>query len=104
MQFSPLQVTCMLENKHKRRQQTVRALISLLAGHPKVEKVYYLGLLTEDDPEYPIYRKQCLSPGAMLAFDVAGGEAEAFRFLNSLRLFKLAVSLGSTASAIRQEP
>ena len=32
----------------------------------------------------------------MLAFDVAGGEAEAFRFLNALQLACLAVSLGST--------
>ena len=32
----------------------------------------------------------------MLAFDVMGGEAEAFRFLNALQLACLAVSLGST--------
>ncbi|MEO7079993.1 MAG: PLP-dependent transferase, partial [Flavobacteriales bacterium] len=36
--------------------------------------------------------------GAMLSFDVKGGEPEAFRFLNALKLVKLAVSLGSTES------
>lgn len=34
----------------------------------------------------------------MLSFDVKGGEKQAFRFLNNLRLIKLAVSLGSTES------
>ncbi|MEK6651166.1 MAG: PLP-dependent transferase, partial [Bacteroidota bacterium] len=37
-------------------------------------------------------------PGAMISFDIKGGEREAFRFLNSLKLIKLAVSLGSTES------
>jgi methionine-gamma-lyase len=34
----------------------------------------------------------------MIAFDIKGGEKEAFAFLNNLGLFKLAVSLGSTES------
>ena len=34
----------------------------------------------------------------MIAFEIDGGEAEAFRFLNHLELVKLAVSLGSTES------
>jgi methionine-gamma-lyase len=34
----------------------------------------------------------------MIAFDIKGGEAEAFRFLDSLKLIKLAVSLGGTES------
>ncbi|HEX4877556.1 MAG TPA: PLP-dependent transferase, partial [Chitinophagaceae bacterium] len=36
--------------------------------------------------------------GAMLSFDIAGGEKEAFTFLNNLKLIKLAVSLGGTES------
>jgi methionine-gamma-lyase len=34
----------------------------------------------------------------MVSFDVKGGEREAFRFLNALKLVKLAVSLGGTES------
>ena len=34
----------------------------------------------------------------MVSFDIKGGEKEAFRFLNNLKLMKLAVSLGSTES------
>ncbi|OWY19969.1 cystathionine gamma-synthase family protein [Sphingobacteriales bacterium UPWRP_1] len=69
-----------------------------LATHPKVEKVYYLGFLQPGTEQYDIYRRQCLSAGAMLSFDIRGDEQEAFRFLNALRLIKLAVSLGSTES------
>lgn len=67
--------------------------------HPKVERVYFLGNLTENDGyQFEIKQRQCLSNGAMISFDVIGGEAEAFKFLNSLKLIKLAVSLGSTES------
>lgn len=69
-----------------------------LRNHAKVEKVYYLGLIDEQTDEYEIYKRQYSSPGAMLSFDVRGGEKEAFRFLNALKLIKLAVSLGSTES------
>lgn len=69
-----------------------------LRNHAKVEKVYYLGLIDENTPEHEVYRKQYSSPGAMLSFDIRGGEKEAFRFFNSLKLIKLAVSLGGTES------
>ncbi|HLF14576.1 MAG TPA: cystathionine gamma-synthase family protein [Bacteroidota bacterium] len=70
-----------------------------LRDHPMVKKVHYLGFLTPaDGPGYAVYRKQCLSDGAMISFDIRGGEHEAFVFLNSLKLIKLAVSLGGTES------
>jgi len=72
-----------------------------LKDHPMVEKVYYLGLLQEGSKDHEIYEKQYTSPGAMISFDIAGGEKEAFAFLNSLKLFKLAVSLGSTESLVQ---
>jgi methionine-gamma-lyase len=34
----------------------------------------------------------------MISFEIVGGEREAFRFLNALKLIKLAVSLGGTES------
>ncbi len=80
------------------QMKNARYVADFLADHPKVQRVYYLGHLTEDDPQFAIYRKQCLAPGGMISFEIVGGEAEAFRFLNSLKLIKLAVSLGSTES------
>lgn len=71
-----------------------------LRSHPKVSRVYYLGFIPEqgNENEKRIYAEQYTSSGAMIAFDVVGGEKEAFHFLNNLKLIKLAVSLGSTES------
>ncbi|MBL0057407.1 MAG: cystathionine gamma-synthase family protein [Chitinophagaceae bacterium] len=82
-------------------QQALNAekVAAYLEQHPMVEKIYYLGCYKKDDPEqFAIYKKQCLGNGAMLSFDIRGGEAEAFAFLNNLKLVKLAVSLGGTES------
>ena len=80
------------------QMKNARYVADYLAEHPRVERVHYLGHLQEGDRQFEIFRKQCFGPGAMISFEVAGGEAEAFRFLNALRLVKLAVSLGGTES------
>jgi methionine-gamma-lyase len=80
------------------QMKNARYVADYLADHPKVQRVYYLGHLPESDPSFAIYRRQCLAPGSMIAFDIVGGEGEAFRFLNALQLFHLAVSLGGTES------
>lgn len=85
-----LRMTCQIKN--------ARYVADFLQSHPKVDRVYYLGHLTEDDAQFKIYRRQCLAPGSMIAFDIHGGEKEAFRFLNALKLIRLAVSLGGTES------
>ncbi|QCK13623.1 cystathionine gamma-synthase family protein [Mangrovivirga cuniculi] len=88
--------------KMRMETQAVNAakVAEFLNSHPKVEKVYYLGNLSaEENPkEFEIYKNQCKGPGAMISFDIRGGEKEAFKFLNSLNLITLAVSLGSTES------
>ncbi len=92
--------------KLRMEKQTENAWVvaRFLEKHPKVRQVHYLGLLTEKDGEqYDIFKRQCLSPGAMVSFNVVGGEAEAFAFLNHLKMVKLAVSLGSTES-LAQHP
>lgn len=81
-------------------RQTTNAtkVAAFLSSHPKVASVNHLSLLAEDDPRRVIFDKQCLGPGAMISFEVVGGEPEAFRFLNGMRLVNLAVSLGGTES------
>lgn len=64
-----------------------------LQQHPLVEKVYYLGF---NDTE--LNKRQYSSSGAMVSFDIKGGEAQAFAFLNALQHIRLAVSLGGTES------
>jgi methionine-gamma-lyase len=80
------------------QMKNARYVADYLLDHPKVDRVHYLGHLSEDDPDFATYRRQCLSPGSMISFEIRGGEAEAFRLLNHLQLIKLAVSLGGTES------
>ena len=75
-----------------------KTVAEFLHKHPKVKKVYYLGLLKEENPQYAIFKKQCLAPGAMISFEIQGGETEAFKVLDSLKMIRLAVSLGGTES------
>ena len=80
------------------QMKNARYVADLLSEHPKVAAVHYLGLLDDKHPMAAVYRAQCTSPGSLIAFELDGGEAAAFRFLNALVLVKLAVSLGGTES------
>jgi len=87
-----------LKARMELQARNAEAVAKFLKYHIKVEKVYYLGFIEETDEKYPVYKKQLSCAGAMVSFDVLGGEKEAFAFLNNLKLIKLAVSLGSTES------
>jgi methionine-gamma-lyase len=75
-----------------------RKVAEYLQGHRRVKSVWYLDFLPQDHPDRALYETQCLSAGSTFSFEIEGGEAEAFRFLNALTIFKLAVSLGGTES------
>lgn len=75
-----------------------RRVADFLAAHPAVARVHYLGHLKKGDPQYALYRRQCTGAGSIISFEVKGGEREAFRVLNALKIIKLAVSLGGTES------
>jgi methionine-gamma-lyase len=89
-----------LKVRMEQQARNAKFVAEYLKNHPKVEKVYYLGFIEENgnEREKEIFRRQYTSAGAMIAFDVKGGEKEAFQFLDSLKLIKLAVSLGGTES------
>ena len=90
-----------LKTRMEAQAQNAVQVVEFLNNHKKIDTVHYLGLIDEDHPHYEIYKRQYSSPGAMVAFEINGGEAEAFRFLNSLKLIQLAVSLGSTESLVQ---
>jgi methionine-gamma-lyase len=71
-----------------------------LHDHPSVTKVHHLAYLPEGSNARKVYESQCDAPGSTFSFDVKGGEPEAFKVLNALQVFKLAVSLGGTESLI----
>ena len=88
-----------LKVRMEQQAANARRVAEFLNNHDKVERVYYLGFIDEyPEKQQQTFKNQCLSPGAMVSFDIKGGEPEAFRFLNALKLIKLAVSLGSTES------
>ncbi|MGR2857533.1 cystathionine gamma-synthase family protein [Erwinia sp. 1181_3] len=82
----------------ERANDNATAVAEFLRSHPQVEHVHYLPFLDPASPEGKVYTTQCSGAGSTFSFDIRGGEAAAFRFLNSLQLFKLAVSLGGTES------
>jgi methionine-gamma-lyase len=80
-----------------RAAQSAAAVAAFLSQHQLVAKVYYLGNIQPTHPQYHIYKKQCTSAGAMLAFDAKNADAVP-QILDKLRLIKQAVSLGGTES------
>lgn len=82
----------------ERQAATARLVADFLRDQPKVKSVNYLGHLAAGNSQFDLFQRQCLGAGGMISFEIAGGRAEAFRFLDTLRLFKLAVSLGSVDS------
>lgn len=78
--------------------QNAQMLTEYLSVHPKVEQVLYPGLPSH--PEYAIAKEQMLAFGGMLSFCLKGGEDEARRVINKLKLFTRATSLGGVESLI----
>jgi len=78
--------------------ENTAAVVDYLAGHPGVERVYYPGL--PDHPGHDIARRQQSGFGAMLSFELHGGEAAVEAFLSGLECFTLAESLGGVESLI----
>ena len=86
-----------LSLRMERSNQNAAVVAEFLRDHPKVAKVHYLPFLPAG-PERETYARQCSGAGSTFSFDIGGGQAQAFRFLNALQVFKLAVSLGGTES------
>lgn len=80
-----------------KQAENAEKIAAFLASHPAVEKIYYAGR-PGTPRDRAVFKKQCLGKGAMLSFELEGGETAAFAFLNNLHLIKLAVSLGGTES------
>jgi cystathionine gamma-synthase len=78
--------------------RNAQALADFLAGHPAVEHVYYPGLPTH--PQHALAKTQMTGFGGMLSFDIRGGKTAAFRFIEALRIFAFAESLGGVESLV----
>jgi cystathionine beta-lyase/cystathionine gamma-synthase len=92
-----LRGTKTLPLRMERHNTNGMAIAGFLAGHPKVERVYYPGLPAH--PQHDLAKRQMSGPGGMLAFDV-GSLERAATVLNSVRLIALAESLGGVETLI----
>lgn len=87
-----------LQLRMERANDNAKILAHFLYQHPKVGKVHFPEFLPKDSAEYRAYQQQCTGAGSTFSINVGENEADAFRFLDNLALFKLAVSLGGTES------
>jgi len=78
-------------------------IVEFLKKHENVTDIFYPGDENLNQYQKLIFKNQCSHGGAMIAFTVVGNEKGAFKFLDSLKLIKLAVSLGSNES-LAQHP
>jgi len=92
METLPLRMERAMANAH--------AVATYLRAHPKIASVTYLGFVADGTPQRAVYEKQCKGAGSTFSFRVKGGEAEAFRLLDALKLLRFAVSLGGSETLI----
>jgi methionine-gamma-lyase len=87
-----------LSIRMEKADQNARLVADYLRDHDKVAKVHYLAHHEAASPAGRLFARQCTGAGSTFSFDIVGGQAAAFKFLNGLQIFKLAVSLGGTES------
>ena len=84
-----------LELRMSRAGENALKVCTFLRDHPKVEGLGYLGFIA-DPRQQDIFDRHCSGAGSTFSLFIKGGEEESFRFLDALKIAKLAVSLGGT--------
>ena len=88
-----------LPQRVRQQNASAQALAEFLEDHPKVARVHYPGLKTF--PQHALARRQMDGFGGMLSFEIAGGHAAGVRFVESVEVATLAVSLGGTETLVQ---
>ncbi len=87
-----------LDARLRVHQENTQALVELLHAHPVVRALHYPGLATH--PGHAVAARQQDGFGAMLSVELDGGEAAVRAFIDGLRCFTLAESLGGVESLV----
>ncbi len=77
---------------------SAQALAEWLEQQPQVARVYYAGLPSH--PQHELARRQQSGFGAVVSFEVAGGKAAAWRFMDATRMISITTNLGDTKTTI----
>ena len=88
-----------MEIRMERHCENAKKVAEYLVKQEKVERVYYPGL--ETHPGYEIAKKQMQDFGAMISFEVKGGKESGMKFVNSLSMIPIAVSLGDAETLVQ---
>ena len=84
--------------RYQAQSATAARIATYLATHPAVARVHYPGL--QAHPQHALAAAQMQDFGTIVSCDLKGGTAAARRFADTLQLFALAASLGSTESLL----
>jgi cystathionine gamma-synthase len=87
-----------LHPRIRQHEESATVLAQILDTHDSVDQVYYPGL--ESHPGHAIARRQQRGFGGMISFEIAGGEAAVRGFVEHLKYFSLAESLGGVESLV----
>ena len=87
-----------LHPRIRQHEESATALARILNSHELVDQVYYPGL--ESHPGHDIARRQQRGFGGMISFEIAGGEVAVQAFVEHLKYFSLAESLGGVESLV----
>jgi cystathionine gamma-lyase len=82
----------------RQHEENARQVASFLSEHPRVEKVYYPGLVTH--PDHALARRQMSGFGGMVSFQFKGTMADVDVVVRRFKIFALAESLGGVESLV----
>ena len=88
-----------LKMRMEKQCENAKKIVELLLCNKKIKNVYYPGLGDENQNE--IFKNEYKDSGSIISFELIGDKNAAYKFLDSLKVFSLAVSLGSVESLIQ---
>jgi len=84
----------------QRQNESAMAVAEYLEKHPKIERVWYPGL--KSHPDYEIAKKYMKGFGGVVSFQIKGDLAAGSRFIDAMKIPKIAPSIGGVESLIEQ--
>ena len=97
--FLLLQGTETLSLRLERHAENTKKVVEFLANHPQVEKVNHPSL--SDHPNHALYEKYFPNGGASIfTFEIKGGQREAHKFIDSLKIFSLLANVADVKSLV----
>jgi cystathionine gamma-lyase len=82
----------------RQHEENARAVAGFLAEHPRVEKVYYPGLVSH--PDHELAKRQMSGFGGMVSFQLKGSLVDIAQIVRRFKVFALAESLGGVESLV----